>query len=127
MVLKRFIDKDNFEHALHESTNVYYSKASLNTRDSVTNIGGVSVPSRVTDVEIVFNRGARYNYPNVEWHDYQAFIEMLNSADPQSSGKAFNKFIKTYTFEKKEDADLSKLVKLVEQENGKIEDNGSHD
>lgn len=54
-------------------------------------------------VRVVFNNGSQYQYKNVNVYDYLKF------RDDESQGKAFNKYMRKYEFEKLEPVDLEKL------------------
>jgi len=104
---------DNKEYCWFHSTNVHHSEVDLTGRSVTLNESGVEgLMGKAVDVKIVFNRGATYLYKNVPIHDYVAFIEHLNREDHKSSGKAFNKFIKIYPFDKMLDTNLDELEKF---------------
>jgi hypothetical protein len=107
---------DNKEYCWFKSTNVYYSEVDLTGRIIPLNESGVEgLSGKSVDVKIVFNRGACYLYKNVPIHDYIAFIQHLNRDDHESSGKAFNKFIKIYPCEKLNDVKLDDLQKTRDE------------
>ena len=54
-------------------------------------------------VRVVFNNGSQYQYNNVNVYDYLKFRE------DNSQGKAFNKYLRKYEFEKLDFADLKKI------------------
>lgn len=84
------IYKDDLDRAWFESSNVKYAEC-----DDLDN--------QLKVVRIVFNNGQMYEYKDVNVNDYLMFRE----ADSQ--GKAFNKYLRKYDFEKKGLADLEKI------------------
>ena len=84
------IYKDDLDRAWFESSNVKYSEC-----DDLDN--------QLKVVRIVFNNGQMYEYKDVNVNDYLMFRE----ADSQ--GKAFNRYLRKYEFEKKGLADLEKI------------------
>jgi len=114
---------DVVEEIWYESSNIHYTKVDISKlRHKILKLAEGIVPTPTTeektvidftvpilDVTVVFNRGAQYIYKDVEIHDYQSFVEILNREAPDSHGKAFNRFIKTYPFEKLDDVDIDEL------------------
>jgi len=122
--------KENVEYCWFKSSNVLHSETNINPKEVTLVESGVpGLIGYAVDVKIVFNRGACYIYKNVPIHDYQAFVEHLNRADGESSGKAFNKFIKIYPFEQLPNVDLNKLNEFknaCEKEEKDFEEKVSH-
>lgn len=98
MILKRQ-EKDGQIKAIYESSNILAS-----TYDKATK-----------DLTIIFNKGAKYKYPQVENTDYTRF----ELADSQ--GVVFNSHIKKYSFERLEDVDPNVII--TEINTAKAEEN----
>jgi cystathionine beta-lyase/cystathionine gamma-synthase len=78
------------ERVWYDSSNVKYSEIDDKENSLKT-------------VRVVFNNGSQYRYDDVDVYDYLKF------RDAESTGKAFNQYLKKYTYEKLENADLEKL------------------
>lgn len=92
MLLER-ISKDNLIEALYESSNIMAS-----TYDTTNN-----------QLKIVFKGGAEYIYENVPITDYHK----LELADSQ--GVAFNKYLRSYPFEKGGKVDINMLQERIRE------------
>jgi hypothetical protein len=107
---KKFNEDTKIEQIWYESSNLLYSEVDWSKVKSTTiNEGDIQLPTRVVNVIIVFKHGARYVYYNVQEHDYIAFRDIVNRADKESHGKAFNKYIKSYKFDKLSDIETPKM------------------
>ena len=89
----------NVDHTWYDSSNIVYSACF----DGVEKI-----------LKIVFKGGKQYLYRNVEPNDYVLF------RDAESSGKAFNIYIKKYPCEKLNDVDLNEIEKLKDTYQNKV-------
>lgn len=87
------IYKDGIDKAWYNSSNIVYSEC-------------IDHKDMLKEVKITFKNGNEYTYFDVSVQDYLFFRE------DSSQGKALNRFIKKYKFEKSENKkDLEKLAK----------------
>lgn len=95
MITFRYYDKDKrLDRAWYDSSNIIYSECDDNENDFKT-------------LRIVFKRGDRYEYSNVDVKDYLMF---MTGGTDGSNGKAFHKFIlPKYEAKKLEPVDLNAL------------------
>lgn len=96
---------DSIDHVWYDSSNIVYSKC-YDTKDK---------PTRT--VKIVFKQGRSYVYKDVDVNDYVRFKMS------ESTGKAFNDFIKKYSAVRIADTDLEKLNELQESFKNEIKEN----
>lgn len=89
-------EKNGLDKAWFESSNVRY--AECDDKDG-----------ELKTVRVVFNNGSQYQYKDVNVYDYLKFRE------DDSQGKAFNKYLRKYEFEKLENADLNKIAKELDE------------
>lgn len=90
MILKK-VEKENVVKAIYKSSNILASEYNKDTKE----------------LNIIFNRGAKYVYKGVNATDYTRF-EIA-----ESQGKVFSSHIKSHEFERLEDIDPSKIVDEV--------------
>lgn len=83
-------EEKGLDKAWFESSNVKYAECDDKDGEMKT-------------VRVVFNNGSQYQYNNVNVYDYLKFRE------DNSQGKAFNKYLRKYEFEKLDFADLKKI------------------
>ena len=88
--------ENDMDRAWYDSSNVIYSEC-----DDVTD--GLKV------LRVTFKNGSTYQYKDVNVNDYLLFREN------ESQGKALNKFIKQYAFEKLDDKDVDELKEKLEE------------
>ena len=84
--------ENDVDKAWYNSSNVIYSEC-------------IDKEGELKVVKVVFKNGGTYQYKNVSVTDYLMFRE------DASQGKAINKFIKKYEFEKLENSDLGLIEK----------------
>ena len=99
------------EEIWFQSSNIHYTKVDFSKAKKIvrTEADGITFEVPTINVIMVFNRGAQYLYKDVELNDYTSFVEILNRDDNTSHGKAFNKFVKPYPFEKLDNVDIITL------------------
>lgn len=88
--------ENDMDRAWYDSSNVIYSEC-----DDVTD--GLKV------LRVTFKNGSTYQYKDVNVNDYLLFREN------ESQGKALNKFIKQYAFEKLDDKDVNELKEKLDE------------
>lgn len=95
MLIKKYFDNnENKEVSLYNSSNIL----------------GSEFDKENNELTVIFNRGAKYIYKNVEGTDYVRF----NTA--KSQGKALNEHIKpNYEYLRKDDVDVDKYEKKVKE------------
>lgn len=97
--------KDNVDKAWYESSTVFYSECD-------------DKEESLKVVKVVFKNGATYLYKDVKVNDYLMFRES------SSQGKALNKFLKHYEYERISNSDINMLTEeynnlLVQMQNAK--------
>ena len=103
IIYNRYVNCE--DHVWYDSSNIVYSKC-YDTKNS---------PTRT--VKIVFKQGRTYVYRNVDANDYVRF------KTAESTGKAFNEFIKKYDAVRIADTDLQKLNELQETFKNELKEN----
>lgn len=94
MIIVEKYDKETLiDECWYDSSDVYYSKC-YDKKDDYK------------DLEVTFKDGRTYKYYNLIIQDYLLF---KNGGLDNSHGKAFNKFIKKYKFEKINNVDIDLL------------------
>lgn len=91
MILKK-VKKENVVKAIYKSSNILASEYNENTKE----------------LQIIFNRGAKYKYEDVNPTDYTRF-EIA-----ESQGKIFNSHIKYHGYERLDDVDPTKIVEEID-------------
>lgn len=92
MLLER-ISKNNIVEALYESSNIVASTYDMNNNQ----------------LKLVFKGGAEYIYNNVPITEYYK-LELA-----ESQGVAFNKYLRSYPFEKGGEVDISMLHERIQE------------
>ena len=93
ILFDKYNTEEKTDECWYSSSNVYYSKMYDKEND-------------YKDLEVVFSDGRSYLYKGLNIQDYLLF---KNGGLDNSQGKALNKFIKKYSFEKLEKKDISVL------------------
>lgn len=107
---REYNEEERIDRVWYDSSNVLYSEC----EDRLNELKVLTV---------VFKGGATYRYKDVDVNDYVMFI---HGGLDGSNGKALNKFIKKYEFEKLDKTDLTKLEErkqmILEAKKEKSED-----
>jgi hypothetical protein len=98
MILKR-VEKDQEVNMLIKSSTILATKYDKGTKE----------------LTVTFNKGGQYRYNGVKETDYIRF-ELA-----ESQGKAFNKYIKPYTFDKLDEADTTKIHASIDGVKAEVE------
>ena len=88
--------ENDLDTAWYDSSNIIYSEC-----DDVTD--GLKV------LRVTFKNGSTYQYKDVDVNDYLLFREN------ESQGKALNKFIKKYAYEKLDDKDVKEIQETLDK------------
>ena len=89
LILRKIQDDSNIIESYYKSSNILYSAYDTDKHE----------------LSVIFNSGKQYQYDGVPLKEFLKFEK------DDSQGKYFNKNIaKTYPYNKKEDADVSKVV-----------------
>lgn len=106
------IYQDNLDKAWYNSSNIVYSEC-------------VDKKNELKEVKVVFKNGTEYSYFDVAVQDYLMFRE------DASQGKALNKFLKKYEYQKHEEKrdldllneELQLLIERITEEQNKLNNN----
>lgn len=109
LIISKYNKEDSTDECWYDSSTIYYSKCYDNKDE-------------YKDLEITFKDGRTYKYFKLIIQDYMLF---KNGGLDNSQGKALNKFIKKYKFEKLDKLDINlleekKRLVLEERENEKL-------
>ena len=90
LIISKYNEKDLIDECWYDSSTIYYTKCH-------------DKKDEYKDLEVTFKDGRTYIYFKVMIQDY---LLLKNGGLDNSQGKALNKFIKKYQFEKLEKSDL---------------------
>ena len=85
MITFRYYDEEKkVDHVWYDSSNILYSECD-------------DIPDSLKTLRITFKGGDTYRYDDVDVNDYVLFA---SGGPDASNGKAFNRFIRKYKYEK---------------------------